>query len=754
MDRKIEIETKLDKERANLDLLKERIDKSSQITKNIDTILNTFEQRLLRLEDTILPVYNETENLQKSQHCIEETLEKLDNVISYYEVSGKVEDIIERGPGVGAGTDLDMYIESMEQLAKAREYFGRHIPRSVELENVLALHKSGADQLHSEFKSLLDRHTKPLLPVALLNYMQKMDAQDQVLEQGLDDVVDGNGMDGVIVYPAHVRQDLRRISAWLLANERTAYLNVYATVRGSALCRTLAALRTYQRTVSGGSSTGGNTSGTSDLAMTSSVGQQLAPIPGSPMPSGKFHNRQHEMRRPAPRRSINQMLEEKANRMLARASQTLGQSTGLTLGPRRSHAPNFGNELYAHGHGHSPDDLLLDNEQEMENYLVCVIALHRLMQLELRLMQDQGSIVVDSNHQEKVFEMIVKESMDAIVQDGENIAARARRCISRHEFSAVLVIFPILKQLLSLKPEFERTVNRETSSSSSSIALTKFNTILGTLHNTGVKALEEFVESLRSDSITQLPRDGTVHEVTSNVLIFLEQLLEYIEPIGGVLAHDPTYSAHLQRLNLKGNVDRNKALLGLYIKKVLVQLNHTISSKSEQYGDPALRSIFRLNNTYYVLKALQPNKLLDLYRICDPNCEDYYHRAIVSHKSAYLESWNKLLGYIAIDDAVNMLRLKDSQFIKDKDRSVIKEKFAGFNKEIDDITKVQRGYSIPDVEVRESLKRDNKEHIIPKYNTFYNKFNGINFTKNPEKYIKYKPDEIATIIDKFFDVAA
>lgn len=58
------------KEQANIAILQERILKSSHITNSIDTILNTFEQRLSRLEDTILPVYNETENLQKCQHSI------------------------------------------------------------------------------------------------------------------------------------------------------------------------------------------------------------------------------------------------------------------------------------------------------------------------------------------------------------------------------------------------------------------------------------------------------------------------------------------------------------------------------------------------------------------------------------------------------------------------------------------------------------------------------------------------------------
>jgi len=48
--------------------------------------------------------------------------------------------------------------------------------------------------------------------------------------------------------------------------------------------------------------------------------------------------------------------------------------------------------------------------------------------------------------------------------------------------------------------------------------------------------------------------------------------------------------------------------------------------------------------------------------------------------------------------------------------------FQGFNKEMEEIARVQRGYSIPDVELRESLKRDNKEYILPKYNAFYERY--------------------------------
>lgn len=59
--------------------------------------------------------------------------------------------------------------------------------------------------------------------------------------------------------------------------------------------------------------------------------------------------------------------------------------------------------------------------------------------------------------------------------------------------------------------------------------------------------------------------------------------------------------------------------------------------------------------------------------------------------------------------------------LRDKDKQNIKDKFAGFNKEMEEITRTQKAYAVPDVELRESLKRDNKEFILPKYTMFYEK---------------------------------
>ena len=42
--------------------------------------------------------------------------------------------------------------------------------------------------------------------------------------------------------------------------------------------------------------------------------------------------------------------------------------------------------------------------------------------------------------------------------EGDNIVSAARRAILRHDYSAVLTIFPILRHLKQTKPDFDTTL--------------------------------------------------------------------------------------------------------------------------------------------------------------------------------------------------------------------------------------------------------------------------------------------------------
>lgn len=284
----------------------------------------------------------------------------------------------------------------------------------------------------------------------------------------------------------------------------------------------------------------------------------------------------------------------------------------------------------------------------------------------------------------------------------------------------------------------------------------KYNSLMNQFFSAGSMALDGFIDGVRTDATTKekMPKDGTVFQLTSNVILFLEQLLDYVDTISAVLQQDTSYNQTLLRLPRKISVsDRNHALVGLYVKKVLVQLNLTLINKSDTYGDPFLKAVFRLNNNQYILKSLQKTGLMDVVSLAEPDCEANYSDMILEQKRLYSQSWGRVLTYIWSDDIPSAI-LQAPGKLSDKYCRLIKEKFAGFNKEIEDISATQRGYFIPDVELRESLKRDNKEYILPKYNSFHDKYANVEFTKHPEKYVKHSPAQVSALIDSFFDAAA
>ena len=88
---KQDIERRLEAEELKVAEIDSAMKTSEDITNNMVGILASFEQRLKRLEGTILPVYQETENLQRRQENIDRTIEAMDHVIAFYNVSKEVE---------------------------------------------------------------------------------------------------------------------------------------------------------------------------------------------------------------------------------------------------------------------------------------------------------------------------------------------------------------------------------------------------------------------------------------------------------------------------------------------------------------------------------------------------------------------------------------------------------------------------------------------------------------------------------------
>lgn len=633
-------------EEETLSFIRDSLEKSDQLTRNMVSILSSFESRLMKLENSIIPVHKQTENLQRLQENVEKTLSCLDHVISYYHVASDTEKIIREGP---TGR-LEEYLGSMAKIQKAVEYFQDNSPDSPELNKVKLLFERGKDSLESEFRSLMTRHSKVVSPVLLLDLISaddELEVQEDVVLEHL---------------PESVLRDVVRISRWLVEYGRNQdFMNVYYQIRSSQLDRSIKGLKEHFRKSS-------STSG----------------VPYSPAIPNK--RKDTPTKKPIKR-------------------------------PGR-------------------DDML---DVETDAYIHCVSAFVKLAQSEYRLLME----IIPEHHQKKTFDSLIQDALDGLMLEGENIVSAARKAIIRHDFSTVLTVFPILRHLKQTKPEFDQVLQGTAASTKN-----KLPGLITSMETIGAKALEDFADNIKNDPDKEynMPKDGTVHELTSNAILFLQQLLDFQETAGAMLASQETSSSATSYSS-----EFSKRLLSTYICKVLGNLQLNLLSKSKVYEDPALSAIFLHNSYNYILKSLEKSELIQLVAVTQKTAERSYREHIEQQIQTYQRSWLKVTDYIA---EKNLPVFQPGVKLRDKERQMIKERFKGFNDGLEELCKIQKAWAIPDTEQRDKIRQAQKNIVKETYGAFLHRYGSVPFTKNPEKYIKYRVEQVGDMIDRLFDTSA
>uniref|UniRef100_A0A3P8Y1P0 Exocyst complex component 7 n=1 Tax=Esox lucius TaxID=8010 RepID=A0A3P8Y1P0_ESOLU len=388
------------------------------------------------------------------------------------------------------------------------------------------------------------------------------------------------------------------------------------------------------------------------------------------------------------------------------------------------------------------DDVL---DIEIDSYIHCISAFVKLAQSEYALLTE----IIPEHHQKKTFDSLIQEALDNLMLEGDNIVSAARRAIIRHDYSAVLTIFPILRHLKQTKADFDSTLQGTAASTKN-----KLPTLITSMETVGAKALEEFADSIKVRAATIQPyyiQPEPGHQIA---ILFLQQLLDFQETAGAMLASQGRTGLAGPRTSSSASSyssEFSRRLLSSYICKVLGNLQLNLLSKSKVYEDSALSAVFLHNNYNYILKSLEKSELIQLVTVTQKKAESSYQELILQQIQVYQRSWQKVTEHI-MDR--NMPSFQPGTKLKDKERQMIKEKFKGFNDGLEELCKIQKVWAIPDKEQRDAIRQAQRRMVSEAYRAFLQRYVNISFTKNPEKYYKYRPEQVEEMIDRLFDTSA
>ncbi|XP_019730053.1 exocyst complex component 7 isoform X6 [Hippocampus comes] len=577
---------------------------------------------------------------------------------------------------------LDEYLACIAKIQKAVEYFQDNNPDSPELNTVKGLFEKGKELLEAEFRSLLTRYSKPVPPVLILDAIGVADDELDVQEDVMLEHL-----------PQAVLHDIICIGGWLVEYGRNQdFMTVYFQIRSSQLDRSIKGLKEHLR----------KNSASSAVLYSPAIQAKRKDTPTKKVP-----------KRPGTIRKAQNLLKQYSQHGLD------GKKGGSNLAPLEG-----------------KDDGL---DAEMDVYVHCISAFVKLAQSEYALLSE----VIPEHHQKKTFDSLIQEALDNVMLEGDNIVGAARRAILRHDYSAVLAIFPVLRHLKINKADFDATLQGTAASTKN-----KLPALITSMESIGAKALEEFADSIKNDPDKEynMPKDGTVHELTSNAILFLQQLLDFHETAGAMLASQESASSSSSYTS-----EFNKRLLSTYICKVLGNLQLNLLSKSKVYEDLALSAIFLHNNYNYILKSLEKSELIQLVTVTQKRAESSYRELIEQQIHVYQRSWLKVTEHLT---ERNLPAFQPGAKLKDKERQVIKDKFKGFNEGLEELCKIQKGWAVPDKEQRDFIRLAQKRAVTHAYTGFLHRCANLPFTKNPEKYHKYRPEEVEDMIDRLFDTSA
>lgn len=261
------------------------------------------------------------------------------------------------------------------------------------------------------------------------------------------------------------------------------------------------------------------------------------------------------------------------------------------------------------------------------------------------------------------------------------------------------------------------------------------------LAQTAQETFGDFEEAVEKDATKTSVQDGTVHPLTSYVINYVKFLFDY----------QSTLKQLFQEFESQGDSNAQLATVTMRIMQAL-QIN--LDGKSKQYRDPALTHLFLMNNIHYMVRSVRRSEAKDLLG------DDWVqrHRRIVQQNANQYKrvAWAKILQCLSAQGLTSSgggnAMGSDGSNSSGVSRAAVKERFKSFNAQFEELHQRQSQWTVPDPELRESLRLAVAEVLLPAYRSFVKRFGPlVENGKNPQKYIRYTAEDLERMLGDLFE---
>nr|GMD58966.1 exocyst complex component EXO70A1-like [Ipomoea batatas] len=262
------------------------------------------------------------------------------------------------------------------------------------------------------------------------------------------------------------------------------------------------------------------------------------------------------------------------------------------------------------------------------------------------------------------------------------------------------------------------------------------------LAQTAQETFSDFEEAVEKDATKTAVSDGTVHPLTSYVINYVKFLFDY----------QSTLKQLFQEFE---NGEESNSQLASVTMRIMQALQTNLDGKSKQYKDLSLTHLFLMNNIHYMVRSVRRSEAKDLL---GDDWVQRHRRIVQQHANQYKRiAWAKILQCLSIQGLTSSggsgsVGGVDGQNSSGVSRAIVKDRLRIFNSQFEELHQRQTQWTVPDTELRESLRLAVAEVLLPAYRSFIKRFGPlVDNGKNPQKYIRFTAEDLEHMLGEFFE---